>query len=43
MNVELSEIYMVGDNPAADIQAANEVGWKSILVESGVYQSNDDK
>ncbi|KAJ3024300.1 hypothetical protein HKX48_003125 [Thoreauomyces humboldtii] len=31
-------VYMVGDNPASDIQGANINGWKSILVETGVYR-----
>jgi ribonucleotide monophosphatase NagD (HAD superfamily) len=43
MDVELSEIYMIGDNPASDIQGANVVGWKSILVESGVYQPDNEE
>lgn len=40
-------IYMVGDNPAADIRGANAAGdrWRSILVCTGVYkggaESND--
>jgi ribonucleotide monophosphatase NagD (HAD superfamily) len=31
---------MIGDNPAGDIIGANEFGWKSILVRTGVYKSN---
>lgn len=44
----LDQIYMVGDNPEADIRGANAVGnpWKSILVRSGVFSGvlvGDDK
>jgi HAD superfamily hydrolase (TIGR01456 family) len=31
-------VYMVGDNPFSDIQGANNYGWESILVKTGVYQ-----
>ncbi|KAL2065851.1 hypothetical protein VTL71DRAFT_3521 [Oculimacula yallundae] len=40
----LSRVFMVGDNPASDIQGANnfkseaKITWTSILVKSGVYQ-----
>jgi len=30
---------MIGDTPQADIAGANRAGWKSILVETGNYQS----
>ncbi|KAI8143055.1 HAD-like domain-containing protein [Fennellomyces sp. T-0311] len=33
-----SRIYAVGDNPAADIQGANNYGWSSILVRTGVFR-----
>lgn len=39
----ISTVYMVGDNPASDIQGANSFQsrhgseWKSILVESGIH------
>ena len=39
----LSQVYMVGDNPASDILGANSykspkgIDWTSILVKSGVY------
>jgi len=29
---------MIGDNPAGDIIGANDFGWKSILVRTGVYK-----
>lgn len=42
----VKRIYMVGDNPASDIQGARraneeseEYEWKGILVESGVFKS----
>ncbi|KAG0151369.1 hypothetical protein CROQUDRAFT_719846 [Cronartium quercuum f. sp. fusiforme G11] len=35
---ELKNVYMIGDNPASDIQGANNFGWKSILVQTGVFQ-----
>ena len=43
MDVEISEIYMIGDNPASDIQGANVVGWNSILVETGVYRPDNEE
>jgi HAD superfamily hydrolase (TIGR01456 family) len=42
---KLQTVYMIGDNPASDIAGANAftslagIKWKSILVESGVYES----
>ncbi|OBZ90468.1 putative CDP-alcohol phosphatidyltransferase class-I family protein C22A12.08c [Choanephora cucurbitarum] len=30
-------VYAVGDNPAADIQGANNYGWESVLVRTGVF------
>lgn len=32
---------MVGDNPASDIKGANDNGWESILVRTGVYDNED--
>lgn len=29
---------MVGDNPASDIAGANNYGWRSILVRTGVFR-----
>ena len=40
---QIGTIYMIGDNPASDIQGANNFKsrhgtvWKSILVESGIH------
>lgn len=28
---------MIGDNPKSDIKGANDAGWISILVRSGVF------
>jgi len=40
---EFERIYMIGDNPAADILGANKAGapWTSVLVRTGVFQSSD--
>lgn len=35
------KIYMVGDNPASDIKGANDHGWESLLLRTGVYQDED--
>lgn len=32
------DVYMVGDNPASDIVGAQQYGWKSCLVRTGVYR-----
>lgn len=32
------DVYMVGDNPASDIIGAQQYGWKSCLVRTGVYR-----
>ena len=39
--LEISGYYMIGDNPACDIRGARNIGWKSILVKTGVYQPED--
>ncbi|XP_006460901.1 hypothetical protein AGABI2DRAFT_204203 [Agaricus bisporus var. bisporus H97] len=31
-------VYMVGDNPDSDIAGANDAGWNSVLVRTGVYE-----
>lgn len=35
------KVYMVGDNPASDIMGANNYGWESLLVRTGVYRDED--
>ena len=39
-NLEISNYYMIGDNPRADIAGPNRMGpnWRSILVRSGIYK-----
>lgn len=38
-NLQFNRIYMVGDNPASDIKGANDNGWESMLVRTGVYNN----
>ncbi|KAK9693800.1 hypothetical protein K7432_013711 [Basidiobolus ranarum] len=38
----VNKVYGVGDNPASDIDGANRAGWHSILVKTGIYQSESD-
>jgi ribonucleotide monophosphatase NagD (HAD superfamily) len=35
-------VYAIGDNPAADIQGANNYGWTSVLVRTGVFTGKDN-
>ena len=35
-------VFMVGDNPASDIIGAQNYGWNSCLVKTGVYKDGDD-
>lgn len=35
------KIYMVGDNPESDIKGANDNGWESVLLRTGVYKDDD--
>jgi HAD superfamily hydrolase (TIGR01456 family) len=39
---KISTVYAIGDNPASDICGANEMGWFSILVRTGVWQSEEE-
>jgi len=39
--IDKNSIYMVGDNPASDIIGAHNYGWKTCLVETGVYKKGD--
>ena len=39
---EISKFYMIGDNPNADIKGANQAGWESILVRTGVFQGAEN-
>ena len=36
-NFEVSNFYMIGDNPSSDIRGANDSGWISILVRTGMF------
>lgn len=40
-NLPFDKIYMVGDNPASDIKGANDAGWESLLLRTGVYRDQD--
>ena len=35
------QVIMVGDNPDSDIQGANNFGWKSALVKTGIYNKGE--
>ena len=35
--VEISNFYMIGDNPKSDIAGGNAMGWVTILVKTGVF------
>ena len=36
--IEITNFYMIGDNPRGDILGANQKNWRSILVRSGIYK-----
>jgi len=36
-DIEISQFYMIGDNPQTDIAGANNKGWTSILVKTGIF------
>eukprot|EP00347_Sterkiella_histriomuscorum_P019004 403343335 len=40
--IEIQDFYMIGDNPDGDIEGANQKGWNSILVKTGVYRHLDE-
>ena len=35
--VEITNFYMIGDNPESDIAGGNAKGWNTILVKTGVF------
>lgn len=39
---EISNFYMIGDNPSSDIQGANNAGWNSILVRTGLFKNGEN-
>jgi len=41
-NFEISNFYMIGDNPTTDIKGANRAGWTSILVKSGIFKGDEN-
>ena len=41
MGVEISNFYMIGDNPHADIKGGNDNDCDSILVRTGVFSGLD--
>ncbi|KAL4490231.1 hypothetical protein ABPG72_004270 [Tetrahymena utriculariae] len=40
--IEISNVYMIGDNPHTDIQGANIAGWTSILVRTGIFVGSEE-
>ena len=40
---EIHKFYMIGDNPAGDIRGANEAGWESVLVWTGLFSGVNDE
>lgn len=34
--------YFIGDNPKTDIKGANDAGWISIMVRTGVFSHGDN-
>ncbi len=34
---------MIGDSPVSDIKGANEYGWISILVRTGLFKGDNDE
>lgn len=40
-NKKPDEIFMIGDNQHSDIKGANDYGWASVLVKTGVYRETD--
>lgn len=41
-NMEIGNIYMIGDNPKSDIRGGNAAGWTTILVQTGVFQADEE-
>ena len=38
----ITNYYMIGDNPHVDIKGANDSGFVSILVKTGVFSGDDN-
>jgi len=41
MKVDITNTYMIGDNPKSDIAGANAKGWTSILVKTGIFNGKE--
>jgi HAD superfamily hydrolase (TIGR01456 family) len=39
-NIDITNFYMIGDNPPVDIKGANDSGFVSILVRTGVFNGD---
>lgn len=39
--LEISNYYMIGDNPSSDIVGGNNMDWITILVRSGVWKGSE--
>ncbi|OLL25734.1 putative CDP-alcohol phosphatidyltransferase class-I family protein [Neolecta irregularis DAH-3] len=42
INKDPTRVYMIGDSPFSDIRGANQFGWISILVRTGVFQGGEN-
>ena len=40
--VEISNFYMIGDNPQSDIEGGNRAGWTTILVRTGIFKGPEN-
>ena len=40
--VEITNFYMIGDNPESDIAGGNAKGWNTVLVKTGVFDPKAD-
>lgn len=40
-NVDITNFYMIGDNPSSDILGGNRADWTTILVRSGVWKGEE--
>jgi HAD superfamily hydrolase (TIGR01456 family) len=38
----IDKFYMIGDNPCGDIRGANNAGWDSILVRTGLFHEGEN-
>jgi ribonucleotide monophosphatase NagD (HAD superfamily) len=41
-DVVISNFFMIGDNPNVDIKGANESGFVSVLVKTGVFEGEEN-